>query len=140
MKRGLRWSALLGVLATPLACATYWPTLDGSSRLSAEEAYRCAKAEATRVGFKPTNWNDGRLSFDARRRDPEATERLPREERQIDQLRVQVKRADGDAKSALSARAETMVQQFSREGWVTKDVPASQGVQDAARSVLKQCS
>jgi hypothetical protein len=130
----------LAGLAALAACATYWPTFDGDSRVSASEAYRCAKEEAARAGFKPTTWNDHQMSFDARRADTAATRELPREQRQFDVLRVQAKRKNGGASSALSVRAETMVQRFSREGWVTEGVPASAEAQEAARGLIRQCS
>jgi hypothetical protein len=135
-----RWVASFGTLATLAACATYWPTLDGNSHASAEETYKCAKEQAAHTGFKSITSNDHALSFDARRPDTAATEQLPREQRQFDLLRVQVKRPSVGAGSSMSIRAETMIQRFSREGWVTTDVPASAGAKDAARELIKQCS
>jgi hypothetical protein len=126
-------------LAGLVACATYWPTLTGDSRSSAEDAYRCAREQAGHAGFKPMNWNDREMAFDARRTDTSATGQLPREERQFDVLRVKSKRK-GNASSSLSVRAETIVQRFSREGWVSNEVPASAGAKEAARELIRQCS
>jgi hypothetical protein len=140
MRRCGRWISPLVAVATLAACATYWPTLDGNSRSSAEETYRCAKEQVSRAGFKPTTWNDHQMSLDARRPDAAATDQLPREQKQFDQLRVQVKRANGGTGSTMSVRAQTMLLRFSREGWVTDNVPASAGAQDAARELIRQCS
>lgn len=140
MGRCIRGCAIVLALAVLGACATYWPTLDGTARASAEDTYKCAKEQAAHSGFKPITWNDREMSFDARRTDTTATKDLPGEQRQLDILQVQVKRAGGGSGSSMSVRAETMVQRFSREGWVTENRPASADVTDAARELIKQCS
>jgi len=136
----VRSCASVLVVAAVAGCATYWPTIDGNSRASAEDTYRCAKEQAAHYGFKPITWNDGQMSFDARRADTTATKDLPGEQRQHDLLRVQVKRPSVGAGSSMSVRAETVIERFSREGWVSNNVPASAGATDAARQLIKQCS
>jgi hypothetical protein len=136
----IRSSASVLALVVLGACATYWPTLDGNSRANAQDTYKCAKEQAAHSGFKPITWNDREMSFDARRSDTTATKDLPGEQRQLDRLRVQVKRPTVGSGSSMSIRAETVVERFSREGWVTENRPASAGAKDAARELIKQCS
>jgi hypothetical protein len=135
----VRVSAFVLALPVLAACATYWPTLDGNSRASAADTYKCTKEQAAHNGFKPITWNDGSMSFDARRGDTAATRDLPGEQRQLDRLSVQVKRPSAGSGSSMSVRAETVVMRFSREGWVSENRPASAGAKEAARELIRQC-
>lgn len=121
------------------ACATYWPTLHGRSVSDASATYRCAEAAARELGFAVSVGNESDGSLEARRLDRRASALLSMEQRQIDILVTDARRADA-AGSSLRVRPETIVQRYTRAGWVDEGRPASPVALRAARELLARCA
>lgn len=136
MARSLARWALAPVLG---ACATYWPTLEGRSTMTASSAYHCADSTVRALGFAHAVGSERNRSFEARRYDARASDLLGMERRQLDVLSVQTRPVD-TANTTLRVRAETVVRRITREGWVEEGAPASPGVQRAAQEVLASCA
>ncbi|HKT07957.1 MAG TPA: hypothetical protein VJR24_08680 [Gemmatimonadaceae bacterium] len=127
---------LLGMLA---ACATYWPTLSGTSTHTRGDAFQCSMDQLKELGYTPRTWSESQGSIDAQRINREASGDLPQEQQQIDKLLVQTKR-NGDKGSTIEVRAETVLRRFTRTGWTEDGRPASAAVQQSGKALLDRCS
>ncbi len=127
---------LLGVLA---ACATYWPTLSGTSTHTRGDAFQCSMDQLKELGYTPRTWNERDGSIDAQRINRDASGNLPQEQQQVDKLLVQTK-GNGGQGSTIEVRTETVLRRFTRTGWAEDGRPASAAVQQSGKALLDRCS
>lgn len=129
----------LTVAAMTAACATYWPTLTGSSTHTRGDAFQCSMDQLKELGYTPRTWNERDGSIDAQRINRDASGQLPQEQQQVDKLLVQTK-ANGEKGSTIEVRTETVLRRFTRTGWVEDGQPASGAVQQSGKALLDRCS
>lgn len=127
---------LLGTLA---ACATYWPTLSGTSTHTRGDAFQCSMDQLKELGYTPRTWNERDGSIDAQRINRDASADLTQEQQQVDKLLVQTK-ANGQSGSTIDVRTETVLRRFTRTGWIEDGRPASAAVQQSGKALLDRCS
>lgn len=129
----------LTVLGIAAACATYWPTLSGTSTHTRGDAFQCSMDQLKELGYTPRTWNESEGSIDAQRINRDASSDLPQEQQQVDKLLVQTKR-NGDKGSTIEVRTETVLRRFTRTGWTEDGRPASPAVQQSGKALLDRCS
>jgi len=125
--------------AMTAACATYWPTLTGSSTRTRGDAFTCSMDQLKELGYTPRTWNEREGSIDAQRINRDASGRLPEEQQEVDKLLVQTK-GNGERGSTIEVRTETVLRRYTRAGWVEDGRPVSPAAQQAGRALLDRCA
>ncbi|HSC31949.1 MAG TPA: hypothetical protein VLD17_09500 [Gemmatimonadaceae bacterium] len=129
----------VALAAMTAACATYWPTISGTSTHTRGDAFTCSMDQLKELGYTPRTWNEREGSIDAQRINREASGQLAQEQQQVDKLVVQTK-ANGERGSTIEVRTETVLRHYTRSGWVEDGRPASEAVQQSGKALLDRCS